>query len=376
MRFMRISYVKEGSILGKNIYDNEGRILLKKGVTLSNKILKKIQNIGIYSIYIDDGYSEAELEDVIKPELRNKAITTIKDTFKYFYNTSNSNSNDSLVNRHQKKKIKREKTKRVEYLSKISEDIMNNVVSNRNVMISLMDIKSMDNYTYQHCINVAVLSLIIGIQLQLNKDDLKKLCLGAMLHDIGKTFVSKDILLKEGSLTDEEYNLIKEHAPRGYEYLKDNDTIQSTARIISLQHHEKVDGSGYPKGLKGNKISKFAKIVAVADVYDALTSDRPYRPAMHPNEAIEYIFGNGGSHFDYEVVKAFSSKVIPYPSGTLLELSNNKIAIALETQPKFPLRPKVKVLSDDSNQIIDLMEQKDIVITSVCEKAIEDIKEQ
>lgn len=365
MRFLPITYVKEGSILGKHIYDEEGRILLKKGVSVSNKLKSRIKELGINSVYIDDDYSDVELEDVIRPEIRNKAISSVRQAFDHFEKFNNHLSNNLIPNKNMEKRLTSERDAGINFLNKVSEEIIDEILSNKNIIVNLVDIKSQDTYTLQHCINVAVLSLVLGVALKLNKQELRDLCLGALLHDIGKTLVPKDILIKPAKLSEEEYKIIKEHSYKGYDYLRVSSDITGPARIISAQHHERVDGKGYPKGLSGDDIYKLTKIVSIADVYDALTSDRPYRPAMPPNEALEYIMANGDSQFDYEMVKLFVTKIVPYPVGTLVKLSNDKIAVVKEVTPKFPLRPKVQVINDDSNLDIDLMVETNIVVKEI-----------
>lgn len=363
MRFVPIGSVKEGEKLGKNIYDSKGRILLKKGVTLNNKLLEKIKNNGIYSIYVDNDFDVEDLEDIIKPELRLQAINAVRNTFKnfqrFFQYFNNYNKNDFKL-----KEIKKENHEYITTLVKISEDIIKEIISNKNVLISLVDIKNMDTYTYQHCINVAVLSLVLGVELNLNKNELKSLCLGAILHDIGKIFIPPKILNKEDKLTEEEYEIVKTHTIKGFDYLKDYYDIPPTARIIALQHHEQVDGKGYPKGLKGDDIYKLSKIVAITDVYDALTSDRPFRKAFSPNEAIEYIMANGNIKFDYEFVRKFVQKIIPYPVGTLVKLSNGEIGIVKRINEDFILRPVIEIIKGNK-RIVDLMKEKNLVIKGI-----------
>ncbi|KYH35723.1 cyclic di-GMP phosphodiesterase response regulator RpfG [Clostridium tepidiprofundi DSM 19306] len=348
MRLVPIECIKEGAFLGKTIYDNDGRILLRQGVILNNNYIDRIRQLGIFSLYINDEYSSAEIEDIIKPELRQKSIKTLKNYFSHIQNYHKKNE---------------------EYFSSIfdiANSIIDELAGRNDLMVNLVDIKSMDNYTYQHSVNVAILSLIIGIQLQLNKDELYKLCTGALLHDIGKVFIPKEIIQKKEKLLPEEYDLIKEHTTKGYNYLKNNIDISPVSRIIILQHHEKVNGTGYPDGKKGNDINKLARIVAIADVYDALTSDRPYRRAMSPNEAIEYILGSGQTYFDFEMVKVFSECIVPYPVGTLVRLSNNDVAVVEKIFPHFALRPIVKVIKSDNvstiGKVINMMSELDLVI--------------
>jgi HD-GYP domain-containing protein (c-di-GMP phosphodiesterase class II) len=227
----------------------------------------------------------------------------------------------------------------------------------------------MDNYTYEHSVNVIVLSLIMGLELNYSKDRLYSLAVGAMLHDVGKVFVPKDILLKDGKLTEMEFDIIKEHPSRGYDYLKEEIGVSAMSRIIILQHHERVDGTGYPEGMCGSRIHEFSKIVSIADVYDALTSDRPYRRGLPPNDAIEYIMGSADRYFDFDMVNAFLKRIVPYPAGTMVRLSNGDIAVVKEINRDYPLRPKVTIVWSDGESVceepIDLMDINNLVIKGV-----------
>ncbi len=367
MRFVPINAVREGCYLAKTIYDDNGMILLNKGILLTQKLIERAKNVGIYSLYINDDYSDNEIEDVIKPELRQKSIKNLKEAFDNFqkYNTHLA----KCINGPQQKNALKNREKYIASISEIAKEILEELLSKKNILINLVDIKSMDSYTYQHSVNVAILSIILGIELQLNRFELYDLCVGAILHDIGKIFIPPEIITKNDKLTDEEFSIIKKHPIRGYEYLKNCLDIPATARAIVLQHHEKINGEGYPNGFKNNHISKLSRIVAIADVYDALTSDRPYRSALSPNEAMEYIMGSGGTHFDYVMVKAFSKKIIPYPEGTLIKLSNNDTAIVEGVNIGYPLRPSVRIIDTENpmrkNIHIDLLTEISIVIQGV-----------
>ncbi|MCM0649828.1 HD-GYP domain-containing protein [Clostridium swellfunianum] len=367
MRLVPIECVKEGSYLAKTIYDDEGRVLLREGVKLNEALIRRIKFIKIYSIYIHDEYSDNIIEDIIKPELRQKAVKTIKDTFVSFekYNLYTSKNK---INAKDTDFIK-EKQKYFQSIGNIADTILDELLSQKNVLINIVDIKSMDSYTYQHSVNVAILSLILGLQLQLSKFELYSLCLGALVHDIGKVFIPAEVIKKVDKLSYKEYLVVMEHSQKGYEYLKGSQDITAPARIIALQHHERSDGTGYPEGRKSIDINKLAKIVGLADVYDALTSDRPHRRALSPNEAFEYIMASGGTLFDYDIVLAFSKAVVPYPEGTLVRLTNGDIAVIENNHPNFPLRPEIKIVksSDISikNKQIDLMEELGLVIEGV-----------
>nr|WP_278680185.1 HD domain-containing phosphohydrolase [Clostridium paraputrificum] len=336
MRLVPIESVRTGSYLGKTIYDNSGRILLKSGVLLTEGLIKKIKQLNIFSIYIEDNYSQSEIEDIIKPELRNKATSIIKDTF----NNVEKLSNLKTLNSREKNKIIKEQEDYFNSINDIAEELLNNILDNKNLLVSLVDIKSMDMYTYQHCVNVAVISLVLGIGLQLPKSELIDLCTGALLHDIGKVFIPKDLITKEGPLTYEEFLKIKEH-PR----------------------------LGYPNALKGDAINKLAKIVSIADVYDALTSDRCYRRALCASDALEYIMANVNKLFDFNIVQVFSKIIVPFPFGTIVKLSTGDIAVVQETQLNYPLRPVVKIVksSDSKNEgkLLNLINELSVVINNV-----------
>lgn len=362
MRIVPIECVRSGSYLGKTIYDNEGRILLKAGALLSQNIVKSIRNLNIYSVYIIDEYSEMEIEDIIKPELRQKSVLLVKETFKNI---------DSLSSHTSKDKNSLLKSNEIYFssISEVAEELLENILNNKNILVSLVDIKSMDNYTYQHSVNVAILSLILGISLKLSKIDLINLCIGALIHDIGKVFIPKEIITKNGPLTFDEYELIKSHPRKGYDYLDSQYTLKTASKLIVLQHHERIDGYGYPNNIKGSKLNSLSKIVAIADVYDALTSDRSYRRALCPSEALEYIMANAGTMFDFDLVTIFAKTVVPFPFGTIVRLSNGDVGIVQETLPNFPLRPNVKILKSNDikkeGRLVKLVDELSLVISNI-----------
>ena len=365
MRFVPIECVRENSILGKSIYDCYGRKLLSSGVTLTKNIINSIKKLDIYSLYIIDEYSSEEIEDIIKPELRVKAISVIKETFTDIERVA-------TVHKFEKRSVKDYSKKEQEYfnsINDIAEELLENVLSSHNVLLSLVDIKSMDDYTYAHCVNVAIISIVFGMSLNLRRRDLLYLCIGALIHDVGKVFVPQEILQKPGKLTPEEFEEIKKHPKLGYDFIRNSYNISAHSKLIVLQHHERFDGLGYPEGISGDKISYLARIVAIADVYDALTSDRPYKRAMCPSIALEYLMSNAGTLFDFNLVNVFCKIIIPYPKGTMVKLSNGDIGVVEKTLPNFPLRPIVKIVkSDTSDNVgynINLIDNLSIVISGI-----------
>lgn len=213
--------------------------------------------------------------------------------------------------------------------------------------------------------NVAVLSILVGSEYGLDKNELFNVGLASILHDIGKMFVDKNILNKPGKLTQEEYEAVQEHPAFGFNYLKESYEIPTSAYVAVLQHHEKYDGTGYPMKKAKEEISIIGRIIGVADVYDALTSTRPYRKSLLPSEAMEYIMANGGIMFDVKLTKIFARKVAPFPMGTYVKLSNGLTGIVADNYEDACMRPKVKVIMDEEGNhikpyLINLRDERDL----------------
>ncbi len=364
MRLVPIPSIQEGTALAKTVYDDHGRILLKKDVILTKPLLDRIQESGFRSLYINDKFSEGVIEDVIKPQLRHKTVHAIKDTFESFRTFYIKSKNSSMPIR-EKIELKA-KNKYMNNINDIANDIIDELLGKKNILVNLVDIKNMDNYTYEHSVNVTILSLILGIELGLGKNELYELCIGALLHDIGKTFIDQGILNKKEKLTDKEFAIIKEHTVKGYEYIKDLYELRGASKRIVLEHHERIDGSGYPRNITGKVIHPYSKIVAITDTFDALTSDRVYRRAIPANEAIEYLMGASDRLYDIDMVSIFVRKIIVYPVGTLVKLSNGMIGVVKDLNPQFPLRPTIQVIRNGKKQeIINLLEENNIIITGI-----------
>jgi len=352
MRIVPISHLKPGMVVGKNIYNQHNSLLLSRGHALTEREIRRIIELKYQAVYVADSCfdDQEELENTedISDVLRNRTVTATKDLFFVVNNKRTINDDDISKARSS------------------VDDIVNEIVMNRNATYSMTDLKLFDDYTYYHSVNVTVIAIIIGVAMNLNKAALCKLGLGALLHDIGKIFVPKDVLGKPGKLTPEEFEIVKRHSKDGYEYLQNMKEFPGESNIAVLTHHEKYGGKGYPDGISGDKIPVFGRILSIADVFDALISDRPYRRALLPSEAIEYIIGNSGELFDPKIVNIFMEKVTPYPIGTYVMLSNGQKAVVVNNIPKFGMRPKVKVLSDSKNPVYyDLSKEcLDITITA------------
>ena len=210
------------------------------------------------------------------------------------------------------------------------DEISKSITRNPEAFLNLARLKTKDDYTYMHSVAVCALMIALGKQLGLDADDLKEAGLAGLLHDVGKMMVDQEVLNKPGKLTDEEFELIKDHPRKGWEILQGSSDITATALDVCLHHHERMDGKGYPDKLADEQISLFARMGAVCDVYDALTSNRCYKNGWEPAETIRKMAEWRNGHFDERVFQAFVKTIGIYPSGTLVRLKSGRLAIVME----------------------------------------------
>ena len=337
-----------GMILARPIYHNGFVILLEKNTVLTSDYINRIRNMGISEIYIEDDCSKDIIpNDLVKDSTRIEAVTYVKNVMEQYSATYSVYTKELL-----------------EVINTIIDDIF----SNEHIILNIMDIKNCDDYTFSHCVNVAVLSIATGLMLGLSRNALVELGIGAILHDIGKIMIPEEILKKNSSLTDSEYEIIKQHSRLGYEILSKIPNISQASARVALSHHERMDGRGYPNGEFEGDIHIYSKIVAITDVFDALTSDRIYRKKISNAQAIEYITGIARPTFDNTVLLSFLRIVPPYPVGTVVTLSNGDKGIVQYVREDCPTRPVVRIVynADSSKKSyyaeLDLLQHTDISI--------------
>ena len=221
------------------------------------------------------------------------------------------------------------------------DEISASVARNPSALINVARLKNKDEYTYMHSVAVCALMVNLARTLELNEVLVRELGMAGMLHDLGKMAVPDPVLNKPGKLTDEEFAVVREHPQRGYDLLVENPDAPAIAAEVVLHHHEKYDGTGYPDGLKGEAISLHARMGAICDVYDAITSNRPYKDGWAPAESIARMLEWEG-HFDPKLLDAFVRSIGIYPVGTLVRLRSNRLGLVIAGNKREPTHPKVK----------------------------------
>lgn len=349
MRLVNIDKLTNDMSLAKPIYQADGeKVLLNTGCCNLMHYKERLASMGIHYIYIEDELSKGiEITDVIKEQTRTQGKKIVADVVQ---NITNKRSLD------------------IDKVKKGVMDMINDIMNNKSILLNLTDIRTNDSYTFSHSVNVTVIAILIGKAIHYDESKLMKLGMGAILHDIGKAIIPDEILNKPGKLTNEEFKIMQEHSQLGFDLIKGSWELSPLSKTIILSHHEKWDGTGYPRGLKGDEIHEFARIVSICDVFDALASDRCYRPKWPMYQVIEYLTSYAGSQFDSHLITKFIQHVATFPNGALVTLSDGRMAIVQEQNDGFPTRPIIKIYAEKDGQlskdncVVDLMKELSIVI--------------
>jgi putative nucleotidyltransferase with HDIG domain len=331
MRMIPVRFLRAGMRTGRRVYDSQGSLLLNSGITLTDKYIRQLKKLGIESLYIENELApDLIIEDVIEGETRRLAQKTVQKAYNVFKEDPELKQPSLVI-------VEKE-------FASVLDTIIDELLKARELTVDLSDIRTTDDYTFSHSVNVAVLSITAGLSLGLSRTELKEMGVGAFLHDIGKTLTPLSILNKAGTLEQAEMDIIKKHPAEGFNLAMGKKLYSSKSLAVIHQHHERVDGSGYPQGLRGEHIDLAAKICAIVDVYDALTADRPYRRAYPRHKALE-IMQAQSEGFHLPAMQAFFQHIPAFPAGTLVGLNDGHVGIVIHNTVGNTTRPRVRILS-------------------------------
>ncbi len=352
--------LQSGMRIDQTIADGTGRVLIARGTYLDEYLIDAIRKLGITGIYIREGEEEVD-ESLIMAE----GETASPEALRKIEKLSVADRNKVQLTESVRERV----AEGISYLftntssadlapatKSIADDLMRAIYENDALAVDIGLLKVSDEYTFKHSVDVATMAMIIAKKREMSQQEIYDIGISGLLHDIGKSKIPNEILNKPGRLTDDEFAVMKQHPAYGYQILKENKDLSDMIKLGVLQHHEKINGRGYPMGVAESRICSFAKIISVADIYDALVTERPYKHGFSPRDAVEMIMAMT-EELDIGAMKAFLGSVILYPVGSTVELSNGEKASVVENYEKFILRPKVVGLK--TGRVYDLANDLD-----------------
>lgn len=331
MRRILLEHLKPGMIIARTVVGVDGLALLTKNTRLTEMYIARLKKLGLGSIYIKDAMNDVEVPEIISEQVRLSLTNTLNQSIK---------------------ELTLGKTIDMRPLKKSVNLLLDNIITKRDALIQLEEIRTYDDYVFLHSINVAVFAIMTGQTMGYTESQLSELGLGALLHDIGMISVDPAVLYKVGPLTPQENNQIRAHAQIGFNMLRAYREVSTKTMHVAYQHHERIDGQGYPRGLEGSQILDFARIVSIVDTFDALISDRPHRRGCTTTDALTVIRKLGGTCFDPETVEAFASNVALYPMNSLVRLNSGYIAVVEAVNRHHLNRPVIRIIFDARNNPI------------------------
>lgn len=336
MRLVEFQDLMPGMEIADDFYSINGGILAQKGAVITNTYIESLSQYEIPYLYILDSHSEdIQVNCRITSKMRNEATQNLKRLYELIQIGDSDHYHNALQ-------------ACLESIDQLTEDI----ISEKIELYDVFDIKMIENYRYQQPVNVTIISLIIGKSLNLSSLEMYRLACGAFFHDIGNALIPESILSKNGTFNDEEIKLVRTHAEEGYRFAKDEFNLPMRSYLAILQHHERYDGMGYPMQRAGDEISIYGRIVAIADVFDALSSRRRTRQAMSPTQAFKLIIEGIGKEFDPKLVKAFADRVSPYPIGYTLKLPDGSVGVVTQNYRGKPFNPTVRIIQEKGKAVL------------------------
>lgn len=333
MRRLNIELLKGNERLAKPIKTETDITLLSTGLQIKKNYIPKLRELGIEYIYVEDELSKGvDIHDIIQEETRDKSKVEVKRILEKF-------------SAHNKLEMDK--------LTKTADNIVEEVLDQKEVLINLTDIRRKDEYIYGHSVSVCALSVLLALKLGFNKKRVKDIAIGALLHDLGKVLIPNELLAKQEPYNEKEEEEFKKHVIYGFEAVKEENWLSPVSKVIILMHHENVDGSGYPFGWKGEKIHDASKLVSICNEFDRLTMNNIKEKCYKIYEAIEYLTNQSDRLFDGKILKYFINNIAVYPSGTGVLTNNDKKAIVLRQNKEFPARPVIRIIEDSKGNKVN-----------------------
>ncbi|MFY0543940.1 HD-GYP domain-containing protein [Brevibacillus sp. H7] len=349
MRLVPISQCQPGDILARSVFSDNGTTLIGAGVVLTHRMLDRLKKMNIIKVYIQDSRTaDILLEDTVSERTRQEAMAVIHETFR-----SVKDSPQKWQQTFHDKQFGRQ-------FRQVMSSVVDELKQNRTAMNLLGDAWASNHYIFSHSFNVALYATALAIKSGYAEKELIEIGMGALLHDVGKMAIPCEILQKPGQLTEEEFEIMKTHTEYGFEMLRRLDEIPLLAAHCAYQHHERCDGSGYPRQLKGEEIHPYARIIAVCDVFDALTSHRVYRPSVLPHEAMEVLFAGAGTLFEQRMVEHLRDTIALYPLGMTVTLNTGEVGVVIDYNKGLPSRPILRILTDENGQPLEHPHEYDL----------------
>lgn len=340
MRFVPIDQVIPGLRLARTVYRSDGSIFVRAGKALSAFEIRRLAALGFPGVYVaDPGEEDWSAPELVSEVTRAAAVSHLWHAFRV---------------------LQQGRQPDMAPLQDVVDRIVDEILAERHVLLGLADLRSHDTYTFGHSVDVCALCVALGRALELPLPQLRALGLGALLHDIGKIGVPAEILRKPGRLTAEEWRFIREHPRLGFDILRRYHEVPVPAAHVAFQHHERLDGSGYPRGLDGETMHIYGRISAVADTFDAMCSTRVYRPSLPVHQVLAYLHQESGRLFAPEVVSSLTSIVAPYPVGTTVRLNTGEVGVVVELAADKGERPTLRIIRDGQDRPVDGAEYRDL----------------
>lgn len=351
---IRTDQAESGMKVASDIYNPGNQLIITKGTVLDDRMITKLRFYNIYGFLVYKDYRQA-VEATEESYIDMLRSTPEFKKFNRTYVDTVLDVEDSFNN-----VISGETEFNVDELLNETDRILKEGRNGAHIMEMLHGIRNYDDMTYVHCLNVSLICSIFAEWLKFSPEETRILTLGGLLHDIGKMLVPKEIITKDGKLTEEEYNIVKTHTIKGYQALKDQ-PVDIRVKYAALMHHERADGSGYPNGFVANQIDDFAKIIAIADVYDAMTSNRRYRNAICPFDVVENFERDGFLKFDPKYLMVFIERIVESYLHNIVRLSDGREGEVVMINKLALSRPIVRVGTD----FIDLSREHKLRIEAI-----------